>query len=121
MNRDQQITTHILAVNGASTFEEQVVEVRRLFEYIEKNFEWIQIGDNHEFLETAQAKAIEAIDHFEPFLSQAGSDEQYDLISATLQVAYRVYSKIQGESDSKVDADSDSDDEYMPYAEPFEM
>jgi hypothetical protein len=121
MDRAQQITTHILAVNGATTFEEQVVEVRRLFEFIEQNFEWIQIGDNHEFLETVQAKAMETLDHFEPFLSYAGSDEQYDLISATLQAAYRVYSKIQGDSVSKVNADSDSDDEYMPYTEPFEM
>jgi len=121
MDRAQQITTHILAVNGATTFEEQVIEVRRLFEFIEQNFEWIQIGDNHEFLETVQGKAMETLDHFEPFLSYSKSDQEYDLISATLQVAYRVYSKIQGESVSKVDADSDSDDEYMPYADPCEL
>lgn len=121
MNRDQQITTHILAVNGATTFEEQVVEVRRLFEYIEQNLEWIQIGDNDEFLNIIQSKAMETLDHFEPFLSYAKSDQEYDLISETLQQAYRVYSKIQGDSVSKVGADSDSDDEYMPYVDSCEL
>ena len=121
MDRGQQITTHILAVNGATTLEEQLVEVRRLFEYIQGNLEWIQMGDNHEFLEVVQTKAMETLDHFEPFLSYAGSDEQYDLISETLQAAYRTYSKIQGDHTSAVHPESDSDDEYMPYAEPFEM
>ena len=87
----EQLLTKIDQSQACDTFEQQLLYVRYVFEFIELHFK--QLSLDKEFMKIVNEKSIEALDHYDQYLLPHLSDEEYDSISETLQAAHRVYIK----------------------------
>ena len=87
----EQLLTKIDQSQACDRFEQQLVHVREVFEFIELHFQHLSLDKT--FMTIVKEKSIEALDHYDEYLSPNLSDEEYDSISETIQAAHRVYIK----------------------------